>query len=102
MKKLIATPTKACACWIVICLNTRLFATRLLSLSALGPCLSNQPNLPVTPQGQRRYRDRKGEYGTDNSTMANVIAGFLSTGTSTSQQSSSKSSQLKNLETILC
>ena len=41
----------------------RLFATRLLSLSALGSCLSNQPNLPVTPQGQRRYRDRKGEYG---------------------------------------
>ena len=65
MKKLIATPTKACACRIVICLNMRLFATRLLSLSlsAQGSCLSNKPNLLVTPQSQRRYGDKKGEYG---------------------------------------
>ena len=32
-----------------------------LSLSA-GSCLSNQPNL-VTPQGQCRFGDKKGEYG---------------------------------------
>ena len=34
-----------------------------LSLSAQGSCLSNKPNLPVTPQSQRRYGDKKGEYG---------------------------------------
>ena len=34
-----------------------------LSLFAQGSYLSNQPNLPVTPQDQRRCGDKKGEYG---------------------------------------
>ena len=106
MKKLIATPTKACTCWIVICLNTRLFATRLLSLSLhkAQACLSNQPNLPVTPQGQCRYGDKKGEYGRQlnhGQCFGSDCWGSYSTGTSTPQQSSSKPSQ-KNLEMMLC
>ena len=53
----------------------------------------------MTPQGQRRYGVKKGEYGRQLA-MTNalaVIAGVLSTGTSTPQQSSNKPSQ-KNLE----
>ena len=78
----------------------RLFATRLLSLSAQGSCLSNKPNLPVTLQGQRRYGDKKGEYGRQlnhGQCFGSDCWGSYSTGTSTPQQSSSKASQ-KNLE----
>ena len=98
MKKLIATPTKACTCWIVICLNTRLFATRLLSLSAQGSGLSFQPAQPTCDttrsaplRGQERRQLNHGQcFGSD-------CWGSYSTGTSTPQQSSSKPSQ-KNLE----
>ena len=56
MKKLIATHTKACMCMLdcyllehaLVC-NSIAFSLSL-SLSAQGSCLSNKPNLPVTPQ----------------------------------------------------
>ena len=72
-----------------------------LSLSAHGSCLSNQPYLPVTPQGQR---GQEKENMADNSTMANahalaVIVGVLSTGTSTPQQSSSKPKEPRSIKT---
>ena len=75
-----------CICWIVICLNTRLFATRLVSLyTRLLSFQPAQPTCDTTRSASLRGQERR-IIMADNSTMANalaVIAGFLNTGTST-------------------